>query len=60
MPGGTLVMVSDVEVLVGACAHGIALAKVNAGFLEPCSCWTGQAKSVFLWLDVVYDLWDDC
>ena len=43
MLGGTLVMVSDVEVLVGACAHGIALAEVNAGFLEPCPSWTGKA-----------------
>jgi len=58
--GGTLVMVSDVEVLVGACAHGIALAEVNAGFLEPCPSWTGKAKIIFLWLDVVHDFGDDC
>jgi hypothetical protein len=53
-------MVSDVVPSRDWYAYGIALAEVNAGFLEPCPCWTGKAKSVFLWLNVVHNLWDDC
>lgn len=40
--------------------YRVALAEVDAGLFESCPCWPGKVHVVFLGLDVVHDLWDDC
>lgn len=44
----------------GVATHRVALAEIDAGFLESRSGWTREVQVVLLWLDVVGDFGDDC
>ena len=44
----------------GVATHRVALAEIDAGFLESSSRWTREVQVVLLWLDAVGDFGDDC